>query len=94
MRPHNLLKRISKLVVLTKRHTNIAQTPLLRGVYVVKTLGYLVEIYTKYFHTFDNRAFSGLSDRYAKEGPIRRKTNVLAVLILQTDKYYLLLSLT
>ena len=72
MRPHNLLKRISKLVVLTKRHTNIAQTPLLRGVYVVKTLGYLVEIYTKYFHTFDNRAFSGLSDRYAKEGPIRR----------------------
>ena len=67
-----LLKRISEFVVLTKRHKNIAETSLWRGVYAVKILGYLVEIYTKYFHTFDNRAFSGLGDRYVKEGPIRR----------------------
>lgn len=58
-----LLKRISKLVVLTKRHKTIAETPFWRGVHTVKILGYLVEIYTKYFYTFDNRAFSGLSDR-------------------------------
>ena len=66
-----LLKRISKFMVLTKRHKNIVETPLWRGVYAVKILGYLVEIYTKYFHTFDNRTFSGLGDRYV-EGPFRR----------------------
>ena len=59
----------------------------------MKILGYLVEIYTKDLHSFDNRRFSGLGERYVKEDPIRRsfeknkKTNVLAVLISQTDRY-------
>ena len=58
-----LLKGISKLVVLTNRHKTLAETPFWRGVYTVKILGYLVEIYTKDLHSFDNRGFSGLGER-------------------------------
>lgn len=49
-------------MVVTKQDKNIAEPSIWRGVYAVKILGYLVEMYTKYLHTFDNCTFSGLGD--------------------------------
>lgn len=56
------LKCILKFVVLIKWYKNIVEILFWRCVYIVKILGYFVEIYIKYFYIFDNCVFSGFGD--------------------------------